>query len=139
MLEQWLVDMLLAETSVISLIGESSARTRLHPLFIPQKDLKTKQMPCYVYAVTSESRQKTYCGTDGLVNAQLQLDSYALKLKEARELSAASRRVLVDYRGSMGGVDVRDVTLSSSLTLQDMEPGLLRVVDTYDIWYMEEN
>lgn len=137
MIERELVAFLSSDTTVQSLVGETD-RTRIFPHVIPQKDRVNKQVPCIVYAVISEDRQKTYCGTSKLVSVGVQLDMYAISLLAARDLSNAVRAAMVDFRGLMGGVVVRDVTLTSGLTLYDMEPGLMRVVDTYTIWCEQE-
>lgn len=139
MIEQALFNHLTADTYVFSLIGDSTF-LRLFPLVIPEKALKgEKRMPCAVYAVTSEQRQKTYCGTSGLVRVSVAIDSYALTLAAARELSTAIRGALIDYDGLMGAVVVRDITLEGSLTLEEIELGLMRVADTFTFWYEEES
>ncbi len=136
-LETGLVQHLAADTAVLSLVGQGS-RVRIFPMIIPQKAKAVDQVPCAVYQVTQEERQKVYCGTQKLISVTLQMDSYAIDLGTARQLSAAIRSALLDFRGFMGDVLVRDVTLVGGLTLYDMEPGLMRVMDTYIIWYEEE-
>ncbi len=136
-LELGLVEHLISDTTVLSLVAQGD-RKRIFPMVIPQKAKAVDQVPCVVYQITQEERQKVYCGTEKLISVTLQLDSYAVDLITARRLSAAIRAVLVDFRGLMGDVLVRDVTLVGGLTLYDMEPGLMRVMDTYTIWYEEE-
>lgn len=136
-LEAGLVSFLSAQTAVTALIAQGG-RVRVFPMVIPQKTKAVDQVPCVVYQVTLEERQKTFCGTQNLVMATVTLDLYALTLVQARQLSEAVRAAMVDYRGLMGDVPVRDVTLAGALALYDMEPGLMRVMDTYNIWYEEE-
>ena len=136
-LERGLVIHLSSPTEIIAIIGQGD-RVRLFPMVIPQKGPAIDQYPCVVYQVTQEERQKTFCGTQKLVSATVQLDLYALTLAQARQLSAVTRAALIDFRGMMGDVVVRDVTLTGGLTLYDMEPGLMRVMDTYTIWFEEE-
>jgi hypothetical protein len=140
MIEDALVTHLNNDTGVMSLVSAPGARfVRVFPLAIPQKTKTTEQLPCLVYAVVGETRNKTYCGTSKLVMATLSLDSYAMKLSQARQLSSAVRAAIIDFRGVMGGkVRVRDVTHEATLTLLDMEPGVMRVADTYTLWYEEE-
>lgn len=137
MIEAGLFAFLSADSGVLSLVGDGQ-RARIFPMVIPQKMKAVDQVPCVVYQVTQEDRQKVYCGTQKLVSITVTLDCYAMTLIGARQLSEAVRAVLVDYRGLMGDVVVRDVTLSGGLTLYDMEPGLMRVMDTYTIWFEEE-
>jgi hypothetical protein len=56
---------------------------------------------------------------------------------EASELADAVRAALLGYRGLMGGVQVRDVSLDSETTLDDIEPGLYRVAQFWLIWHEE--
>jgi hypothetical protein len=134
MLEKSLVPFLASHTDVVSLIGSGSI-LRVYPLIIPQKQPAKDQMPCIVYTISGEQRQKNYCGTSPLVQLMFSLDYYATTALKARELANAVRNVLVDYRGPMGEFLVSDVTLENSMTQYDMEPGLLRVIDMFSMWY----
>lgn len=135
-----LVELLVSDTALLSLLGEDGI-VRIFPMIVPQKRAVLKQMPCIVYTVTGEDRTKTYCGTVPMTRAAVQFDSYGVTLMGADgafEVSAALRRQLLDYRGQVGGVTISDVELTNSLTAYDMEPGLMRVVDLYSIWYTED-
>lgn len=136
-LEAGLVQFLSNDAGIAALVVKN-AWVRIFPLIIPQKMKAVDQLPCTVYQVTLEDRHKTFCGTQKLVMATVQFDHYALTLIGARILSKAFRDALLDYRGLMGDVVVRDVTQAGGLPLYDMEPGLMRVMDTYNIWYEEE-
>jgi hypothetical protein len=137
LLEKALVVHLRAEPSVEELVT-TNGRARIHPLYVPQKQRDRDQMPCLVYSVVGETRGKTYCGTDRLVDVLVSLDSYAMEMSQARALSDAVRASLLDFRGLMGDlVRVRDVSFVSSIALVDMEPGLIRVNDTLSIWCEE--
>jgi hypothetical protein len=136
-LEEALVQILSAQTSVTDQI-KSGDRFRFFPLIIPQKAKAVDQVPCVVYQVNLEEFQKTYCGTESLTSASVQLDHYALKLADARRLSDACRVALVDFRGTVGSIVIRDVTIVNGLTLYDHDPGLMRVMDTYTIWFEKE-
>jgi hypothetical protein len=112
---------------------------RVYPLVIPQKvPGGAAQVPCVVYAYQSIDRQTTYCGVSGLARATMMLDCYATTYDEARDLAAAVFAVLTDFRGMLGGVTaVRTATLETELDLEDPEPGLYRVMQTWTIWYEE--
>lgn len=137
MLEEALFAYLSADTTLLALVGQGSL-VRVFPHVIPQKRPAVEQMPCVVYSVTGEVRGRTLCGVDGLVQATVQIDCHGKTLRSAREVSAAVRPLMVDYRGAMGDLVVRDVSLDTSVTLNDMEPGLMRVLDSYTVWYEEE-
>jgi hypothetical protein len=137
MIEKALVDYLGSIPEITALISEDGD-VRIFPLIIPQKRIKA-QMPCIVYSLTNESRSKTYCGTTGTIEVTIGIDCYAPKLSVARNLNVQLRRALLDYRGAMGDALVKDVTLNSSMSLADTEPGLMRVADIYSIWYRERS
>lgn len=138
MIEEALKSHLTADTAVAALVVVGDYG-RIFPMVIPQKAPNGQvQMPCLVYAVVAEAHDKLYCGTSKLAQCTVSVDAYAKTMKGAREMSAAARTALIDYRGMMGSVAVRDVSLVSSTTLVDMEPGLYRVADTFTIWYEEE-
>lgn len=137
MIEKALFDFLTADTTFLSLVS-SGSHVRIYPLVIPQKTGVRAQMPCVVYAVTADSRQKTYCGTSKLVEVSVSIDCYGSTMKQARDLATELRSLLLDYRGFMGSTYVSDVSLINSISLPDMEPGLYRVSDTYSVWYKEE-
>lgn len=138
MLEKDLFDFLSADTAILSKVGDGT-RARIFPLFIPQKKNMQDQMPCIVYTITSEQRQQTYCGTSPLVQLSVSFDLYAATADKARELSDAVRALLIDYRGMIGDMNVRNVSLDNSMTQYDMDPGLMRVIDMYTIWYQKES
>jgi len=133
MIEAALASFLREDAAVAALltVGEHS---RIFPLVIPQKIAGRPQVPCLVYAVTGENRNKTFCGTIGLSEIIVALDSYASTVLAARNLSNVVRAALLDYRGAMGSFNVKDVSLISSIVLPDMDPGLFRVSDTVSIW-----
>jgi hypothetical protein len=138
MIEVGLVYFLRNGSYVPPFVG-SGNNARIHPLVLPQKvpggDIR---VPALVYTLTADNEGRSYCGTDTLVENIVVIDCYAPTLLEARKLSKALRKEIVDYRGLMGAVNVRDVSLRGSLTLPDIDPGLMRVADTFSIWYEQE-
>lgn len=119
--------------------GTGTDPDRVFPMVIPQKiPGGAPQMPCVVYQNQSVERQQTYCETSKLVLARMALDIYATTYDEAKLLADAVRRVLQDFEGLLGGiVDVRNAALESELELQDIEPGLFRVTQSWAFWYVE--
>jgi hypothetical protein len=95
------------------------------------------RMPCIVYQKVSAERQVRLVGTAGLVRATYQIDSYAESALGAINLAAAVRSALVDYSGTSGGIYVRSVLLENEISLEDPEPGLYRISQTYTCWYDE--
>lgn len=113
---------------------------RIFPHHIPQQaGGGLPRVPCIVYGIAGQVRTKTYCGTSRLIQSSISIDNYATTMAGAEDLSAAVRDSLIDFRGLMGNqLRVRDVSLEGSLSLDDMEPGLFRVSQTFEFWHVEE-
>lgn len=137
MIELGFPQFLVTNTSIAALLSEDG-RHRIFPGVIPQKQGGKVQMPCVVYMVTSETKSRTYCGTIALTEILFSVDCYHKTLLGARALNKMVRDMLLDYRGMMGDVRVRDISLFSSVVITDMDPGLMRVADVYSVWYEEE-
>lgn len=112
---------------------------RVYPLVIPQKKAGgAAQTPCVVYRQDDVETDLTYCGVSGLTLTTMELNSYATSYDEAKQLAKAVRAVLSDYKGLLGGiVGVRAAKLETELDLDDPEPGLYRVMQTWQIWHEE--
>lgn len=115
---------------------------RIYPGVIPQKVPRgAAQTPCVVYDLRSVERQVLYCGTDGLARSVLNLDCYATEYNVSKQLAQAVYYALRDFRGPMGPVDntviVKTANLETEFDVQDFEPGLYRVSQSWSIWYAE--
>lgn len=121
------------------LAGENGAPNRIYPIVIPQKVPRGAQVtPCVCYETRAVDRQVTYCGTSGLVRTTMQLECYASDYNTVKEVARAVREVLSDFRGMLGGtVDVRAATLETEFDVQDFEPGLYRVSQSWAFWHAE--
>lgn len=136
LLHQAIKEHLEADTSVAALMG-----SRFFYGVVPQKITTdgTSRMPCVVYERRGVNRQVRYCGTDGVIQTLVTLDIYALTYTAARELANEVRRSLIDFQGMLSGVvSVRAATLETEFDLQDMEPGLFRVSQSWNFWHEEE-
>lgn len=112
---------------------------RVFPQVIPQKvPGGAWQVPAVTYERRAVARSVTYCGTIGLVRTTMSLDCYALTYDDAHELASAVRSALIDYKGTLGGiVDVRHASLETEFDVQDFEPGLYRVSQSWNFWHVE--
>jgi hypothetical protein len=136
LLHQAIKQHLEADTSVETLMGG-----RFFYGVIPQKITTdgASRVPCVVYERRGVNRQVTYCGTNDLIQTLVTLDVYALTYSAARELATGVRRSLIDFRGLLSGVvSVRAASLDTEFDLQDMEPGLFRVSQSWTFWHEEE-
>jgi hypothetical protein len=139
MIEEGLVQRLLADTSIAAmLVGQTN---RIYPLVMPQRvEGDPPNIPCIVYRRSGSSRDTTFCATDNLVSATFQLDSYAANYTHARQLARLVRRRLVDFTGTLTDTDatqVDSIFLSTEFDLDDPDPGLYRVSQTFNVWYRE--
>jgi hypothetical protein len=135
MIGQALVQYLAADSEVSALVSN-----RIFPHVIPQQvPGGASRVPCLVYRIAAEERDRTLCETQRLFRARIEISSYARTFATARALAAAVREALVDYAGTMGSpaVRVRDVALETAFTLDDMEPGLFREQQNYALWLEE--
>jgi hypothetical protein len=131
---------LLKASGVASLVAEGSSPTRhrIYPLVIPQHESgDLTPFPCVVFTKVGASRGVTLSGTDTLVNAEYQIDSYATTYTQAVQLSDAVRAALVDYSGTIGGHAIKTANLDNEFALTDPDPGLYRIMQTYSVWYVE--
>lgn len=117
----------------VQAIVKAGTLTRLYPLVIPQNG----HTPCGVYQLSSVQRGRTYCATDTLVYSTMQLDSYGRTYADAVALAAAFRVALLDYRGMMGAVRVRDTSLLNESDFEEPEPGLYRRYQSWGIWHID--
>lgn len=140
MLHEGLAAELISNTAVATfVVTPGAAYARVFPLVIPQKKPNgDAQVPAVVYSQISVEHQVTYCGTTGVARTIMRIDSYAKTYNEAKQLGAAVKAALIDYRGRLGNlVDLRAASLESELDLHDFEPGLYRVSQTWVFWHKD--
>ncbi len=126
--------------AVFSILDGDAALTalivsRVYRGVIPQQGKASSYMPCITYSKTGERRNKTYCGTDGLVRNGFAVDAYAVTAAEAEAVAEAAKQALMDYRGAVDGVFIADVELENEFDLEDIEPGLYRVTMNFTLWH----
>lgn len=131
MIEQGLFAYLSTLPNVQAILGAD--KTRLYPLIIPQHG----NAPCGVYQLAGVDRGRTYCATDTLIMSTVQLDSYGTTYASACVLARVFRLALLDFRGMMGTVDVRDCSLVTESDFEEPEPGLYRRYQSWDIWHID--
>jgi hypothetical protein len=121
------------DIGVAALVGE-----RIFPLIIPQaRAASLLRQPCLVYARVGAQRQQKYCGTEGLVRSDFQLDCYAPSFDQSKDLAAATRAALIDFAGMMAQTRVIAVHLDDEGDLSEPEVGLYRVVQRFIVWHDE--
>ncbi len=138
MLHEALKAELIANTGTNAYIGGTP--NRVFPLVIPQQVPRgTQTTPCVVYEQRDCRRAISYCDTDKLVRTTIVLDCYSTEYDEAKALAQAVRLALIDFFGLLGGIVlVRAASLESEFDVQDFEPGLFRVNQTWVFWHVED-
>jgi hypothetical protein len=137
MLHVGLKNELVASTSTSGFLAGDP--DRVYPLVIPQKVQRGKAVtPCVTFETRQVVRQETYCGTSGLIKTMMELNCYAVDYDESKQLAKGVRDALIDFRGLLGGiVDVRMASLETEFDIQDFEPGLYRVTQSWTFWHVE--
>lgn len=128
MIEESLYSFLSSDSAVSGLVED-----RIYGQIAPQKSL----LPRIVYSRVATQRSQSLCGTDSKVRAIMQIDSYDKTYKGSKTLADVLRHTLSDFTGDMNGTRVSTVSLDSDVDLDDPEPGLYRVSQTYFIWFVE--
>jgi len=138
MLHKGLVAELASNTIVAGFLVDGSV-TRVFPHVIPQKiPHGARQVPAVVFSTVSVDRQVTYCGTSGLKRSTLRLDCYDVTFDGVKDLAKAVEDVLLDFRGMLGDIaDVRHAALETEFDLQEFEPGLYRVSQSWVFWHAD--
>lgn len=117
------------DTGLASQVG-----ARIYPDMVPAPG----EMPAIVHQrMGADPRGASYCGAIALVLAHYQIAVYALSRAETKVIGDIVRDLLINFRGDMGGVTVKDAMLASDYDSVDPEPGLLCRTQLWDVWYME--
>ena len=98
-----------------------------------------RPLPEILITRTQTTRQDKFCGVDALVNADIQVDCYAAGAQDAMTLADTLRKALKDFSGTMGDLVVQKVFLSNEFPVYDPDPGIIRVTQTYNFWYLEDD
>lgn len=137
-LEDALYEHLRTQTALEPLLGIGAAM-RIYHHVIPQHAYgEATKLGCAVITRAGTGFAQDFCGTDPLVDASIQIDSYARDRDEANRIGRAVRDVLLDYIGTLAGeVPVDRISIDNDIPLLDPEPGLYRRSQTYRIWNEE--
>lgn len=97
-----------------------------------------RPLPEILIQQITSTRQQLFCGQDGLVSADIQIDCYGLGASQAGALARATRQALRDFHGTMGETRVDKVFIANEFQANDPEPGTIRKVQTFTFWYQED-
>lgn len=99
---------------------------------------QSQDLPAILIQRTQTTRQVKFCETDKLVSSDIQIDAYAMSGDSGWALAAALRALLIDFTGTMGGAYVDKVLLTNEFPLNDPDPGVIRITQLYNFWYVED-
>lgn len=119
---------LLADTTVKGLIG-----TRMFPTKLPQK----AAYPALTYSQVSGTRLRNLCATVH-TRPRISISSWGKTYAAVHALADAVKASIMDYRGSMGGTVIGDVSLDNQFDLYEDEAEVYRVVQDYIFSYAED-
>ena len=131
MIETDLHDFLLNVAPLTALVGQ-----RVYSLVREQG--MPDQLPSVRVQRRLTTRFRTFCGTDPLIAAQIQIDSFGIDQDSAGAVAKALRKALVDFKGQMGATPVDDVSLDNEFPLTDPDPGVIHVAQIYNFWFEED-
>ena len=84
------------------------------------------------------ARQELFCGVAPLVSADIQVDSYGIDGDTSWAVAKALKLLLRNFSGTMGASEVDKVFLTNEFPLTDSDPGVIRIVQVYNFWYLED-
>jgi hypothetical protein len=84
------------------------------------------------------ARQELFCGVSPLVSADLTIDSYGIDGDQAWALAEALKLLFRNFSGEVGDTVVKKVFLTNEFPLTDPDPGVFRIVQLYNFWYLED-
>jgi hypothetical protein len=131
MIEADLRTFLLEQATVTALVGQ-----RVYGL-VREQGL-AEQLPAVLLQRILTTRFPTFCATEKLVSCDMQVDAYGIGGEEAWTLADVLRKVLIDFSGMMGATQVSKALLTNEFPLTDPDPGVIRVTQLYNFWYVED-
>jgi len=137
MIDEAMFTLLKSSAGVATIVSEGSS-FRIYPLVIPQhEEGDTTYMPCLVYTRIGATRGVTKGGTDTLASTTYQIDAYATTYKEAVQLADAVRGSILDFNGTVSGHYIRTINIDNEFPVEDPDPGLYRMTQTYMVWHTD--
>jgi len=130
LLEKDLRNFLLAAPSIQALVGSRVYGILREP---------GAALPAVMIQRSHTARQELFCGVSGLADASMQIDSYAINGEQVWALAKALRLLFKNLKKvRMGATLVDKMFLANEFPMVDPDPGILRVVQLYNVWYLED-
>lgn len=126
--EQAIAELLVADAAVAALVS-----TRVYFAHAPQN----VALPFVVLSRISGIRSHVLGGTVSLVEARVQIDSYASTVTTARSIANAVRTEINGFRGTQSGVDLQSIQLIDEQDGLEGDSEIWRVTSDYKVWYQE--
>ena len=121
------------------LLGIGALSALVHGRIFGLYRSQASDLPAVMIQRTHSMRHVNFCATEKLVSAQVQVDSYAMTGQDVWAVAQVLRTALVDFRKSMmSDTYVDAVFLENEFPLTDPDPGVIRVLQIYNFWYLED-
>jgi hypothetical protein len=128
------------DSGIGALVAEASSpiRYRIYRMVIPQHaEGDLTKFPCIVYSKVGAGRTLNFGSTNDVVRGSFQIDSYAVSYEGAIALAEAVRVRLTDFVGTLSSEQIKATELENDFVLDDPEPGLFRLSQSWVIWYVD--
>ena len=128
-LDQAIYSRLQAVTGVTDLVS-----TRCYPLVLPQNPT----YPAVRYQQIDGFGNSAMGSDTGVVEATVQIDSYATTYTDARALAEAVRAALLRFRGTVASVEILDIFRASGPNdIYEENVKIRRVQYDFNVWHRE--
>jgi hypothetical protein len=129
-LESDLRDYLVAAPSISTLVGARVYGMLREP---------AAALPAIMIQRVHSARQELFSGVAPLVDASMQIDSFAINGDAVWTLARALRLLFKNLtKVTMGTTLVDRMFLTNEFPMVDPDPGVIRVVQLYNVWYLED-
>lgn len=126
-LEEGIYTYLSAQSSIVAICG-----SRIYPALLPQDP----ELPAAVFYNIGTYPVAVQSGKPTLARTRLQVDCYAVTIRQAKELANVIRDALESYVGLMGVHQVQAVfVLEHGIDDYDDVPNDFRITSEFELWH----
>lgn len=94
--------------------------------------------PMIVFFQVNEDPVYSLTGANGLTRERFQIDTYAEKAIEAKEIGRQLKLCLSGFRGVQSDVNIQSILLLMAGDMYDETPEISRVSQDYAVWFQQE-
>jgi hypothetical protein len=141
MFEAGLNTLLRADPGIMAQLGGSPfARVDSRSGIFPEQLPEGASLPALVYGVVGEQRVHSTQGTNRLAMKRVQIDCYGRHYADAKQLQAAVKECLLDFRGTLSeGTIVNGILQVGEMDTFEYAPFLFCAVLDFNCWVIQAN